>query len=155
MKRWIKIVLSVVVAVLVVAQFIPMDRSVPEIDNSQDFLVAENVPTEMATLIKGACYDCHSYNTRYPWYAKVAPLSFWIQKHINHGREELNFSVWATYEADRAAHKLEECFEEVEEQHMPLSSYTWLHPEGQLSDAQRGALVQWFQQQYRSMEGPQ
>ncbi len=153
MKRWLRISLMVIAAVLLLAQLIPVDRSVPEVPAEQDFMASVEVPEAIGTLIKDACYDCHSYQTTYPWYAKVAPVSFWIQNHINHGRDELNFNEWTTYSIKKAAHKLEESAEEVGEQHMPLASYTWLHPEAQLDEAQSGALAQWFQQQYRSMEG--
>lgn len=152
MKPRFKTILLILVGVLVLAQLIPVDRSVPAVDASQDFLVAVNAPTEMASLIKDACYDCHSYETSYPWYAKIAPVSFWIQGHINGGRQHLNFSEWTAYPAKKAAHKLEECYEEVEELHMPMKSYTWLHPEAKLSEAQVGALAQWFQQTYRSQQ---
>ena len=143
MKRWIKIVLSVVVALLLVAQLIPVDRSVPALDESQDFLVAENVPTEMATLIKGACYDCHSYQTQYPWYAKVAPLSFWIQDHINHGREELNFSDWNALSKRKKIKALNDMSEEVEEKKMPLDIYTLVHKDAKLSDDEIILLLNW------------
>jgi hypothetical protein len=150
MKKWLRIVLLGLLGVFVLVQFIPVDRSTPEMMPGQDFLTVVNAPAEMATLIKDACYDCHSYQTEYPWYSKVAPVSFWIQQHINEGREHLNFAIWSTYPAERAAHKLEECWEEVEEGHMPLPSFTWLHPEGRLSEGQQSALAQWFQQQYRA-----
>lgn len=140
------------VGVLVLSQLVPVDRSIPEVDPAQDFLTAVNAPAEMASLIKDACYDCHSYQTEYPWYAKISPVSFWIQGHINGGRQHLNFSEWTAYPAEKAAHKLEECYEEVEELHMPMKSYTWLHPEAQLSEAQVGAMAQWFQQTYRSQQ---
>ena len=152
MKPRFKTILLILVGVLVLSQLVPVDRSVPEVDPAQDFLTAVNAPAEMASLIKDACYDCHSYQTKYPWYAKVSPVSFWIQGHINGGREHLNFSEWTAYPAEKAAHKLEECYEEVEELHMPMKSYTWLHPEAKLSEAQVGAMAQWFQQTYRSQQ---
>jgi hypothetical protein len=150
MKPKFKTILLILVGLLVVAQFIPSDRSVPTVEPGADFLTAVDAPPAIATLIKNACYDCHSYQSEYPWYAKVAPLSFWIQGHINGGRKHLNFSDWTSYPAEKAAHKLEECFEEVQERHMPMKSYTWLHPEAKLSDEQVSALAQWFQQLYRS-----
>ena len=150
MKPRLKTILWIVLAVLLLSQLIPVDRSVPEVAASQDFLTMVDAPPAMATLIKDACYDCHSYQTEYPWYAKVSPLSFWIQGHIKNGRKKLNFSTWATYEAGKAAHKLEESYEEVQERHMPLKSYTWLHPEAKMSDEQVTAMAQWFQQTYRS-----
>ena len=152
MKPRFKTILWIVLAVLVLSQLIPVDRSVPEVDPAQDFLAVVDAPPAMAPLIKDACYDCHSYQTTYPWYANISPISFWIQGHIKGGRQNLNFSEWTAYPADKAAHKLEEAFEEVEERHMPMKSYTWLHPEASMSDEQVGALAQWFQQTYRSQQ---
>lgn len=151
MKRKYKIGLLVLLAALVVSQFVPIDRSVPEVSPEQDFLTAVQAPPVMAKLIRSACYDCHSYETTYPWYANISPLSFWIQGHIKGGRQHLNFSEWTSYTSKKAAHKLEECFEEVEERHMPMKSFTWLHPEAKMEDAQVSALAQWFQQTYRSI----
>jgi hypothetical protein len=152
MKPKLKTILLILVGLLLVAQFIPIDRSVPEVDPNADFLKSVEAPTTIANLIEGACYDCHSYESEYPWYAKIAPLSFWIQGHINGGRQHLNFSDWTSYPAKKAAHKLEECYEEVQERHMPMKSFTWLHPEAKLSDEQVSALAQWFQQLYRSAD---
>lgn len=150
MKPKFKTILLILVGLLVVAQFIPIDRSVPAAEPGADFLTAVDAPPAMATLIQNACYDCHSYQSEYPWYAKVAPVSFWIQGHIKGARQQLNFSDWTSYPAEKAAHKLEECFEEVQERHMPMKSFTLLHPEAKLSDEQVSALAQWFQQLYRS-----
>ena len=146
-KRPLRLVLLVILLILLVIQFIPVDRSVPEYDASQDFFAQVSATDEIRTLIKDACYNCHSYETEYPWYAYVAPLAGWIQGHIDHGREECNFSIWGTYDADRADHKLEECAELVESGSMPLSSYTrmGMHPEARLTDAQRQMLVAWFE----------
>lgn len=155
MKVNFRLVLLVLVAVLLLLQLVSVDRTVPEGVEGQDFLVAVAAPEAIATLVKGACYDCHSYETKYPWYARVAPLSFWVQEHINEGREHLNFSTWTAYPAKKAAHKLEECYEEVEARNMPMKSYTWMHPKAQLDDAQAGALAQWFQQLYRSTAAAQ
>lgn len=150
MKSKFQTILLILAGLLLAAQLIPLDRSVPAADPNADFLTAVDAPPAMASLIQGACYDCHSYQSEYPWYAKVAPLSFWIQGHVNGGREHLNFSEWTAYPAEKAAHKLEECYEEVQDRHMPMKSYTWLHPEAKLSDGQVSALAQWLQQLYRS-----
>jgi hypothetical protein len=75
-----------------------------------------------------------------------------IQSHVKGARQELNFSEWTSYPAEKAAHKLEECFEEVGERHMPMKSFTWLHPEAKMDDVQVSALAQWFQQTYRSID---
>lgn len=145
MKPWLKNTLLLVVALLLLSQLIPIDRSVPTVAAENDFLVATNASPVMADLITNACYDCHSYQSEYPWYAKIAPLSFWIQGHINGGREHLNFSDWTSYSAKKAAHKLEEAAEEVQERHMPFKSYTWLHQEADMTDEQVTALAQWLE----------
>ena len=144
MNKTLKRILLGLLAILILIQLIPVDRSVPELDGRQDFLTMTSPSAEIATLVQDACYDCHSYKTKYPWYAKVAPVKFTIQRHIDHGRSELNFSLWGTYESSRADHKLEECAEEVREAHMPLESYVNMHPEAALTDEQRETLARWF-----------
>ena len=114
MNKWIKRILLGLAALLVIAQLIPVDRSIPDnIDGMQDFITMTKPRAELATLMVDACYDCHSYKTKYPWYAKVAPVKFWIQNHVVEGREHLNFSTWGSYEPKKADHKLEECVEEM------------------------------------------
>ncbi|MFN0015662.1 MAG: heme-binding domain-containing protein, partial [Saprospiraceae bacterium] len=89
------------------------------------------------------CYDCHSYETRYPWYAQIAPVSWWLSGHVKGGREHLNFNTFAALTAEDRAHALEEIAETVELGEMPLGSYTWIHSSARLSDEQKAALVAW------------
>ena len=89
-------------------------------------------------------YDCHSNQPTFPWYANVAPISWWIKHHIDEGSEHLNFSEWGTFTPKRKHHKLEECVEMLEDGEMPMSSYTWMHNESKLTDVQRLLLVNWF-----------
>lgn len=144
-RRILKLVFLVLVLAIVVIQFIPIDRSVPEADPNNDFLAAVETPLSIQNLMKDACYDCHSYQSKYPWYAYVAPVSLWVQGHIKDARKHLNFSEWANYDAERRDHKLEELVEEVGEGHMPLNSYLKAHPEARLTDAQREELTDWFE----------
>ena len=146
MKKILRIALIVILALLILAQFVPVDRSIPEYNELSDILVTEQAPAEVAELMKEACYDCHSYETNYPWYAKVAPVSWWIQNHIEEARGHLNFSEWASYDAEKASHKLEECIEEVKEGEMPLTSYTWLHSESNLTENQKELLYVWWEE---------
>lgn len=83
-----------------------------------------------------ACFDCHSNETRWPWYSHVAPASWLVQHHVDEGREHLNFSEFD--EPQRHAH---EAAHEVEEGHMPEASYLWLHSEAKLSDEDKQALI--------------
>ncbi len=134
----------IILLLLVAIQFIPVDRSAPAVNPSQDFVAVMNPPGQLGTLIKEACYDCHSHETEYPWYSYVSPVSLWLQGHINEAREKVNFSIWTTYSAADTDHAVEEVVEVIEKKEMPLKSFTWTHPEARLSDAQRTEMVSWF-----------
>ncbi len=143
-RKIVKLILLVFVIVLVAIQLIPVDRSVPDADPNNDFLVAIETSESIKQLMTNACYDCHSYQTKYPWYAYIAPVSMWLQGHVKDGRKHLNFSEWATYDAESRDHKLEEMIENVHDGLMPLNSYLKAHPEARLTDAQRQELTDWF-----------
>lgn len=135
---------AVILIIFIGIQFVPVDRSTPPADPYSDFIRVAGPPAEIEVILKNACYDCHSYDTDYPWYGSIAPVSWWIQGHIDHAREEMNFSTWADYSQRRADHKLEEAAELVDAEEMPLPSYTYGHPEARLTDEQRNALTKWF-----------
>ncbi len=127
--------------VLVLLQFWQPER--PQLET-----IAENeivfTSTEVAGIVQKACYDCHSNQTDYPFYAYVSPLNHWIQEHVEHGREELNFQEWNTFSDKRKAKKIHEIVEEVEEGKMPLESYSLVHSDAQLSDEERKMLLDYF-----------
>jgi hypothetical protein len=131
-------------AVLIFMQFFRIDTKNPVADGSLDFFAYSQADSTVVNLIKASCYDCHSNETKYPWYVQFAPVSWWLNNHIKGGRKHLNFSEWHNYSVDKKAHKLEECIENVEEKYMPLKSYTWMHSEAKLSDEERAALVNFF-----------
>ena len=137
-----KIIIALVI-LLVGIQFYRPAKNISEETPTTDFLVVNNADESMATLIKNACYDCHSNNTNYPWYAEVAPFSWWIADHVKHGKEELNFSEWSTFTEKKKNHKLKEIIEEVEKRKMPLESYLPMHPEANLTDDQIKQLTDW------------
>ena len=138
MKR--KLLVGLVV-VLAVAQFFQPDRSAPTHDASTDMLATTNAPEHIRTLVHGACYDCHSYETTYPFYSYITPVNFWMQDHVNEAREELNFSRWDLSAGSEAAG---ESGEEVAQGEMPLPSYTWLHANARLAPTDRDALAAWL-----------
>lgn len=146
-KKSIRIVLLVVLGVFVVMQFFRIDKSHPEIAARHDFIKQTKPPKDIEKILRSACYDCHSYETEYPWYAEVAPVSWWLDDHIKEGREHLNFSEWGKFKKKLKNHKLHECAEETEEQKMPLSSYTLTHGDAKLSTDQRKKLAEWFESQ--------
>ena len=143
MKFNIKTILIAVAAILIIMQFFGIDKENPTSDASKDFIQMTNPPQKIATILKTACYDCHSNETAYPWYTNVQPVGWWVGHHIEEGREHLNFSSWGDYKQKRKSHKLEEFYEEVEEGEMPLSSYTLAHADAKLSSEDKEALITW------------
>lgn len=139
-----KYILPALGILLVLIQFIRIDKTNPPIEMDKDFLAMTNPPESVKVKIKQACYDCHSNATQYPWYANIAPVSWWIKGHIDNGRKHLNFSTWAEYDKDKQDHKVEENIEMLENQWMPLSSYTWLHPEAKMTDKEWEEMIGFF-----------
>jgi hypothetical protein len=143
-----KLILLGLVAAIIGIQFIPVDRSLPEYSPS-DLLALSGAETGMANMIKDACYDCHSYESEYPEYANVAPLSFWIQGHIDNAREELNFSTWGELSGEDQQHLLKECAEKVEKKEMPLTPFLITHAEARITEEQRAEMSAWFRSQMK------
>jgi len=143
-KRIFKIFGIIFLVVLIGIQFISIDKNNPPIDESLDFFTTESFSLEGVELIKNACYDCHSNESKYPWYSNIAPISFVLEDHIKEGREELNFSEYQSYSAKKKNHKLEEIAEALREGWMPLDNYVWMHSEAKLSLEQRDMLAKEF-----------
>lgn len=139
-----KKILIALLVVLVVLQFFQIDKTNPVVDENKDFLKTQNTPEEIASIIKTSCYDCHSNESKYPWYSNVQPAGWFLKDHIDEGRRELNFSTFTDYELKRQDHKLEECIEYIEKDEMPLGSYTLVHREAALTEAQKNILIDYF-----------
>ena len=133
-----------IVVLLLVIQVFRIDKTTKPIDQQKDFISLESPHPDVAALLQIACYDCHSNQPAFPWYTNIAPLSWWIKHHIDEGQHELNFSEWGTFSEKKKNHKLEECVEMIEEGEMPMASYTWMHKEAKLTDAQKLQLVEFF-----------
>jgi len=141
----IKKVLIGIAVLFLLIQFIRVDKINPPVDPTKDFIVMTNAPKEVVEILKQSCYDCHSNETVYPWYFHIAPVSWWAKDHVNDGRKHLNFSVWGDFKEQRKVKKIDECYMEVEEDQMPLSSYTIIHGSAKLTMEQKATLVSWFQ----------
>jgi hypothetical protein len=143
-KRIFKIVGISLLVVLIGIQFIRIDKNNPPVDESLNFFSTESFSPEGMALVKNACYDCHSNESKYPWYSNVAPVSFLLADHIKEGREELNFSEYQSYSDKKKNHKLEEISEALREGWMPIDNYVWMHSEAKLSAEQRESLAKEF-----------
>lgn len=148
--------LGIVVVVLAIAiQFIPVNHQNPTVDPKQDYLTVSGAPTEVGRILKAACYDCHSYESKYPWYSYVAPVSFLLQNHIEEGRSKLNFSTWGSSSAYDLAEASEEIPETIAEGEMPLWDYAMMHSEARLSRTEEQVLINWFQSGNTKVESTQ
>ena len=143
----LKKILLLLLVVFTVMQLIQIDVSVPEdAQTKTDFLAKYNAPDDISLLVKDGCYDCHSYHTEYKWYMHIAPISWLTKGHVEDGRKHLNFSDWDAYDFRKKVHKLEECYEEIEEFKMPIPGYVTMHEEADFTEAQRSKLVAWFKE---------
>lgn len=138
-----KKILLIVVLLFVAIQFIPVAHNENKEATNKSIEQVHHVPEAVLTTLKTSCYDCHSNQTHYPWYAKIQPVAFWIGDHIEEGKDELNFSKFGDYSLRRQFHKLEEISEQIEENEMPLKSYTVIHGNAVLSDIQKKEMKEW------------
>ncbi|MGB7395867.1 MAG: heme-binding domain-containing protein [Pricia sp.] len=143
--KTLKTILIILLIALIGMQFYRPQDNDAEVRDVASFEAETKPSPEIRTIMENTCYDCHSNKTVYPWYAEIAPVSYWIADHVDEGNEHFNASVWDTYDDKKKDHKLEELIEEVEEGEMPLNEYTWLHG-GALNEEQRQAVIQWAEQ---------
>jgi hypothetical protein len=139
--NWKKIALGVAV-LFVLAQFIRPAKNNSD-DESNSIHKKFALPADVKTTLDAACNDCHSNKTVYPWYAEIQPVAAWLDHHIDEGKHEVNFSTLGAKPAWLQNHKMEEVQEMVEKGEMPLNSYTWIHRDAVLNEAQKSALIAW------------
>ena len=137
-----KKILYVVFAILIVIQFIRPERNLGKVETENTIFVN----AEVGTILQNSCFDCHSNFTNYPWYTNIQPIGWWLNYHVDEGKEELNFSEFESYSLKRKLHKLEEIKEMVEEGEMPLTSYTIIHGDATLNGEQKETLYKWVTQ---------
>jgi hypothetical protein len=139
----VKVVLGVFCAVLIIMQFFRPERNV--LDPLSLTMTSNQIPMtdEIRMILQLACLDCHSNNTRYPWYAEIQPVGWWLAGHIREGRKELNFDDFGSYRPRRKFSKLRQIEEQITEGEMPLPSYTIIHKDAILSNEKKELLIAW------------
>ena len=135
--------LIAIVLLFLFIQLIPWEQPPATKDNPDDLLLHQNVPEDVAGLLKASCYDCHSNETVYPWYSKVAPVSWLVRRDVKEGRKELNFSEWNKLKITKKAKALDQIAEYTESEEMPMKIYTIMHPDAKLDDAKRKKIIDW------------
>ena len=139
-----KIALGLLI-LFVLLQFIPRSVNKSEEVLANDLTRNYQVPVEVQSVLKKACYDCHSSNTDYPWYARVQPFRFMLDRHIKTGKEELNFSEFGAYSEKRQYNKFNSIAESIKKETMPLKSYQMMHAEAKLTLAEKNAVLKWVE----------
>ncbi len=129
---------------LVVIQFFPIILNESDYVPQSDFMVENQVPATIKNRLQVSCYDCHSNNTDYPWYSKIQPAAWFLEDHIQEGKDELNFNEWATYSDRRKNSKLRSIISQIEEDKMPLDSYTLIHKDAILSDEDKRMIIDYM-----------
>ncbi|MES2875095.1 MAG: heme-binding domain-containing protein [Bacteroidota bacterium] len=137
-----KILLGMLLA-LILIQFIEPVRNESSASQPDDIFSRYAASDTIRAMINTSCYDCHSNNSEYPWYAEIQPLAWWLNYHIKEGKDELNFSDFAAFNTRFKSHKLDEIMELVDKKEMPLKSYLITHSEARLSEKDRKEIIKW------------
>lgn len=141
--KWVQRGALAVLALLVVAQFLPTKHDNPQVDPARSIYVKERVPEQVKSLFEGSCANCHSDRTSWPWYSYVAPASWMIAGDVHDARKKLNFSEWADYPANKREEKLEGICEQLTNGDMPDPKYLLLHRRARVTPSERDAVCQW------------
>ena len=142
MKLYKKILLALLI-VFIAIQFVQPAHNTSGQALPTDITKTVNVPDKVLDIFKNACYDCHSNNTRYPWYVYIQPMGWMMARHIKNGKDNLNFSDFGSYSERKQANKLRAIETSVKEGAMPLSSYVIMHTDARLSAEDKKLITDW------------
>ncbi len=143
MKRILKKILIILLIIFILLQFIRPAKNKSEGVSPNDISTKYPVPDSVQAILKVACNDCHSNNTRYPWYAEIQPVAWWLDNHIKDGKRGLNFSEFTSYRIKKQFHRLDDINALVKKNEMPLSSYCLIHTDAKLTEQQKLVLANW------------
>jgi hypothetical protein len=142
----VKIITLVLLVCFVGIQFVPTELNQSDVVTKTDFLSVNNPLESISKLLQKSCYDCHSNNTKYPWYNKVQPVAWFLEDHVKEGKAELNFNEWDSLSNRRKKSKLKSIISQIKDDKMPLSSYTIIHGDTKLSKKEKKEITQWLTQ---------
>lgn len=145
MKRFFKTIGWVLLIALVIIQFFHPVKNITPDNQPNAIATLYPVPADVKTILDKACMDCHSNNTRYPWYNNIQPVAWWLADHINEGKKELNFDEYINKRPRFQYRRMEQTIDLVKKDEMPLSSYTWIHKDAILGQQEKTKLMDWAQ----------
>lgn len=149
MKRILKWGIAALAVLFAGLQFVQPARTNPPV--KADFLKATAAPPEVAAMFHAACYDCHSDETRWPWYSRIAPVSWQVIQDVDDGRRHINLSEWPG-NPDLARKKIEHMSDEIDDGDMPLKKYTLIHKDARLTQEQQDTLTHWLDAQASALK---
>ena len=147
MKTLLTRIALVVLALLLAAQLVPVERTNPPVK------LELQAQAEVRAVLEGSCFDCHSNQTQWPWYSHVAPISWFVIRHVSHARDNLNLTEWSLMDVEAQLYLLGEMREQIEEGNMPLDSYLLVHWNARLSDDERDMLLAWIDEEVSLLAG--
>ncbi len=141
-KAW-KIAGLFILGLFILAQIFQPDKNLSEGPEDDELALSLDVPDEVLSLLKNSCYDCHSNNTRYPWYNRISPVSWYLNKHVLAGKEALNFSEFGQLKTRKMIGNLSTICEVLEAGSMPLVSFTVIHRDAILDEEEKSLICDW------------
>jgi hypothetical protein len=143
MKKIILRILAGFAGIVLVAQLFQPSHSNPSSDSTLSLKNYKGIPPEVLSKFESSCFDCHSNDTRWPWYSYLTPVNYLVARDVSEGRRHLNFSEWASLKPGKMMSRLEDIYNEVYHRKMPLPIYVPMHPESKLSDADIKLICDW------------
>lgn len=145
MRKGIKKILIIGVIIFLLMQlYQPARNESSGQDFTNNFTNVYNVPDNVETILKKSCYDCHSNNTRYPWYSYIQPIRIFMESHIKDAKENLNFDEFGKYSKRKQENKSDRIIKQIKSNEMPLASYTFAHKNARLTPAQKKVVMNWI-----------
>ena len=148
----IKKILVVLLIIFIIIQFIRPKKNIQAGPEPSDISTLYPIPADVDSILSIACKDCHSNNTRYPWYNNFQPVAWFLANHVKDGKRSFNLNEFATYPVARQYDKIEEIKKQIDKGEMPISSYTLIHKDAILSDAQKKVVINWSENIRQQME---
>ena len=147
-----KRILITLAFLLIIIQFFHPEKNKASAPQTNAIANRITVPDNIKSIFAKACNDCHSNNTRYPWYSNFQPVDWWMNHHVSEGKRELNFDEYTNRPLRYQYHKMEEIADEVKEGEMPLDSYTWMHQDARLTESEKKEVIDWANNVRTNME---
>jgi hypothetical protein len=142
MKIFKKVLVGLLV-LLIIIQFFHPAKNTSSVISPDRMAAVYAVPAHVDTILRKACNDCHSNNTKYPWYNNIQPVAWWLDDHVREGKRGLNFDEFATYRISKQYHRMQDIIDLVKKDEMPLSSYTLVHTDAELTEQEKSSLIAW------------